>query len=99
MAQLNGELDGAAMFLAVAQFNRAACACDLRSRMDPKTVPGGTIRKNPAKPIRVRNWQVHRYKPDWGRFCPTRTARRMCANDLTQHAENPFHRCGDRAMS
>jgi hypothetical protein len=68
MAQLNGELDGAAMFLAVAQFNRAACACDLRSRMDPETVPGGTIRKNPAKPIRVRNWQVHRYKPDWGRF-------------------------------
>jgi hypothetical protein len=70
MAQLNGELDGAAMFLAVAQFNRAACACDLRSRMDPETVPGGTIRKNPAKPIRVRNWQVHRYKPDWGRFAP-----------------------------
>jgi len=35
----------------VAQFNRAACACDLRSCMDPETVPGGTIRKNPAKPM------------------------------------------------
>jgi hypothetical protein len=37
-----------------------ACARDLRSRMDPESVSGGAIPKNPAKPIRARNWQVHR---------------------------------------
>ena len=39
---------------------KRACARDLRSCTDPENVSGGSNRKNSAKPIPARNWQVHR---------------------------------------